>query len=152
MTDRIFKSLDLAISAAAAFDVFVNRMSSWWPLGSHAVSASEGKAAQAVTVEPRVGGAVFEIMHDGRRSDWGEVLEFEAGRRFVMSWHPGSGKDMSTRVQVVFEDLPGDGVRITLTHAGWEVWGDAAGEKRANYDAGWDVVLGVCFVKACLPG
>lgn len=147
MTDPIVKRLDLACTPAHAFDVFVNRTARWWPLGSHAVTASEGKPALAVTIEPRVGGAVYETAQDGSRHPWGEVLAFETGREIAFTWHPGGSADQATRVSVAFEDHDG-GTRVTLTHSGWEVWAGEATERRGNYDSGWDMVFGQCFAGA----
>ncbi|MCP5087049.1 MAG: hypothetical protein GY952_09645 [Rhodobacteraceae bacterium] len=143
MTDPIIKTIDLPCSASEAFDVFVHRMSSWWPLESHAVSAADGESAQSVTVEPFVSGAIYEITHDGQRKVWGEVLEFEEGHRLTSTWHPGSNENQSTRLEVVFEDLDKGGSRLTLAHSGWEIWGDQADEKRSNYSSGWKCVLGL---------
>ncbi len=148
MTDSIIKTLDVSCDAAQAFDIFVNRIAAWWPLDGHAVSAAAGKVAVAVTIEPKVGGAVFETMYDGTRTDWGEILEFEPGRKLAMTWHPGNNADNPTRVDVVFDDLLDGGSRVTLTHSGWEVWGDQAADKRGNYDKGWDFVLGERYAAA----
>lgn len=148
MPEPIVKTIDVACSAEHAFDVFVNRIARWWPLNGHAVSAAAGKAALAVTIEPHVGGAVFETMWDGSRSDWGKVLVFEPGSALAMTWHPGNNADNPTRVDVAFEDL-GDGqTRVTLTHSGWEVWGDDAAARRDSYNGGWDTVFGDCYARA----
>ncbi|WP_298932564.1 hypothetical protein [uncultured Ruegeria sp.] len=148
MTDPIVKRVTVNAAPEQAFDVFVNRIAKWWPLDGHAVSASKAKPALAVTIEPHVGGAVYETMFDGTRADWGEVLVFEAGRRLALSWHPGTNKDRPTRVEVTFESHGSAQSKVTLTHSGWEVWAGEAPEKRGGYDTGWDHVLGHCFVNA----
>lgn len=148
MTQPIIKTLVVNVTADKAFDVFVNRIANWWPLDSHAVSASHGKSALAVTVEPKVNGAIYEALFDGSRADWGRVLEFLPGQRFAMTWHPGSDADRSTRVEVVFEKQGLDRTLVTLTHSGWEIWASEATEKRGNYDRGWDHVLERCFAGA----
>lgn len=39
--------------------------------------------------------------------------------------------------------LPEDGgTRVELEHRGWERLAESGAEKRANYDTGWDFVLG----------
>ncbi len=146
MTDAIVKTIDVPCSASEAFDVFVTRIASWWPLDEHASSAADGKAAKDVTIEPRVGGAFYETRHDGTRNDWGEVLEFVEGARFATTWHPGNNRDCPTRVDVSFEDLPDGRACVTLTHSGWEIWGEKADDMRGGYNSGWDSVLG-CFVQ-----
>ena len=148
MSEPIVKEITVACSPEHAFDVFVNMIAKWWPLDGHAASAAVGKAALAATIEPHVGGAVYETMHDGSRDEWGTVLEFEPGQKLAMTWHPGNNKDNPTRVDVQFK---ADGARckVTLTHSGWEVWGDAAEERRGGYNSGWDFVFGERFAGGC---
>ena len=149
MTDPIVKRQRVNCSAGQAFEVFVSRISAWWPLEEHAASAADGKAAQAVTFEPRVGGRLYETMHDGRINEWGEVLVFEPGRRFATSWHPGNNKDEPTRLEVEFAEGEDGTCEVTLTHSGWEIWADRAAEMRENYNNGWDFVFGQRFVAGC---
>ncbi len=148
MTDPIVKTVTVNATPDRAFDVFVHRIAKWWPLDGHVVSASNGKPALAVTIEPRVGGAVYETMHDGERADWGTVLVYEDGRRLAFSWHPGTNRDKPTQVEVRFECAGADRTLVTLTHSGWEVWSTEAPAKRDGYETGWDFVLGECFVNA----
>ncbi|TCL08634.1 uncharacterized protein YndB with AHSA1/START domain [Shimia isoporae] len=148
MTEPIIKTVVVRCDAARAFEIFAQETSSWWPLGGHAVSARDNKAALAVTIEPNVGGAVYETMHDGSRADWGTVLEYVLGARLVITWHPGTKAENPTKVAVDFEDVPGGQCRVTLTHSGWERWADRAEDMRRNYDSGWDFVLGERFVSA----
>jgi uncharacterized protein YndB with AHSA1/START domain len=144
MTPPIIKTVELPCSAAYAFNVFVGQIGQWWPLDSHAASASSGQRAQDVVIEPRVGGRIIETTHDGGTDLWGEVLEVEPGARLAFSWHPGNSKDHPTRVEIVFQDGGNDICRVTLTHSGWE-----AGAKRDDYDSGWDMVFGQRFAQAC---
>ena len=140
MTDPVIKTLMVAASADRAFEVFVHRISSWWPLDGHAVSVASGKAAKSVTIEPREGGAVYETMYDGNRADWGTVLDYQPGRKLAMTWHPGTNKDNPTRLDVAFRPLDDGSCQVTLTHSGWEIWADRADDMRGSYDKGWDNV------------
>lgn len=149
ITDPVVKTIDVPCSAAEAFDVFVHHTSSWWPLSKHAVSAGAGKVAQAVTIEPQKGGAVYETMHDGTRSEWGQVLEYDPGRRLAMSWHPGTPEETATEVVVVFSAKPEGGCRVELTHSNWQAWGERASEMRGNYDGGWVHVFEECYAAQC---
>ncbi len=148
MADAIIKTVEVNCSPEHAFNVFVNRISSWWPLESHAVSASDGKAARMVTIEPFVGGAIFETKHDGARADWGQVLEIDPGFKIAVTWHPGTNTDKPTRVDVEFE-AAGEKTRVTLTHSGWEIWADEASDRIQGYTAGWGAILGDLFRPAC---
>lgn len=148
MTDAIVKSVTVTCSVEHAFNVFTSRIGAWWPLATHAVSAADGKAALAATIEPRVGGVVYETKHDGQRTDWGTVLVYDPFSSFAMTWHPGTNKDKPTRVHVEFAELDGRTV-VTLTHSGWEIWGDEAADKVQGYTQGWGIILGELFVAAC---
>lgn len=148
MSDPIVSSVTVNCSVEHAFNVFINRIGAWWPLATHAVSAADGKAALDATIEPRVGGSIFETKHDGERTDWGTVLEFEPNAKFAMTWHPGTNVNKPTRVDVEFDEIDGQTV-VTLTHSGWEIWGDEAGEKVKGYTQGWGVILGDLFAAEC---
>ena len=149
MIEPIVKTIEVACDPGVAFETFVNRIAKWWPLDGHAVSAASGKAALAVTIEPHVGGAVYETMYDGTRTDWGTVQTFNPPAGFSMTWHPGTNKDNPTHVAVAFEAVGAGQTRVTLTHSGWEAWKDRAGEMRANYNGGWVNVFETCFANAC---
>lgn len=148
MTDPIIKTVVVNAAPQQAFDIFVKRTASWWPLNRHAVSAGAGKAALGVVIETEVGGAVYEVMHDGARAKWGEVLDYEVGHHFAMSWHPGTDPDKQTRVEVKFEEHGQGQTKVTLTHSGWEVWAAEAQTKRDGYNSGWDYVFATCFADA----
>ena len=148
MTEPIIKTLDVNCSPEKAFEVFVTRIGTWWPLAGHSSSAGDGKDALDVTIEPRVGGAFFETRHDGAKDLWGEVLEYSPGEKFASTWHPGNNKDHPTRLDVVFEAAGEGGCRVTLTHSGWEAWADRAEEMRGNYNGGWDIVFGENYAGA----
>lgn len=150
MTEPVIKRVTVACGADEAFEVFVARIGVWWPKG-HSASAASGHEALDVTIEPRVGGAVYETMYDGGRNDWGEVLVYEPGALLAMTWHPGNNAECPTRVEVRFEAVA-EGTLVELTHSGWDIWGAAADEKRGMYDGGWEFVLGERFAAACSGG
>lgn len=141
MTDPIVKTIEVPCSAARAFEVFVHKIAAWWPLDRHSVSAGAGQAARSVTIEPHVGGAVYEVMADGARAEWGRVLVFDDGVGLRMTWHPGNPVDKATQLDLRFVEQAPDRTLVTLTHSGWTVWGDEARDKHQNYTHGWDVVL-----------
>ena len=148
MTNPVIKDVKVGCDAQTAFDVFVNKTTTWWPLAAHSVSAGAGKAARAVIIEPNLGGAVYEIKFDGSRAEWGEVTAFEPGVYLALTWHPGTNTDSPTKVEVRFEDVA-DGARVTLTHSGWEVWAEKADDMRNGYNSGWVRVFEELFAGAC---
>lgn len=149
MVEPIIKTIVVASDADLALEIFVTRMADWWPLDGHSSSASDGNAALSVTAEPMVGGALFETRHDGTRDEWGKILEYEPGKRIATTWHPGNNKDAPTLLEVDFRDAGKGRCQVTLTHSGWDAWGDRAREMRENYDKGWEFVFGDRYVAGC---
>lgn len=140
-SDRIApvrKSITVPWKPAVAFRRFTDGIAQWWPLTSHGVS---GSAEAGVTFEGRVGGRVYETAPDGTEHLWGTVTEWDPPRRVVFTWHPGRPVDTRQEVEVTFQPA-GEGSRIDLVHSGWEHLGERAAGIRANYDTGWDLVLG----------
>lgn len=149
MTDPIVKTIEVACSPALAFDVFTRRIRTWWPLDSKSASASSGKAAQDLTIDPHVGGVVCEVKHDGSKDIWGEVLAYDDPHLFAMTWHPGTNEGHPTEVRVEFEAAGPDRCKVTLTHKGWEIWAEKAAEMRENYNGGWAGLLDQFYSNAC---
>jgi uncharacterized protein YndB with AHSA1/START domain len=130
----IRKTIVVAASPETAFETFTRRMSAWWPTGSHRVFED----GSSVVFEEQVGGRVYERAANGDEADWADVIAWEPPQRFVLRWRVNP-KRGPTEVEVRFSP-EGNGTRVELEHRGWDEIGDAAG--RANYDPGWDVVLG----------
>lgn len=140
----VVKSIEVQRVTADAFRVFVHEMDKWWPLGAHALSPENGTKAVAIEVEPVVGGRVIERAEDGRVFHWGDVLAYEPGRRFAMTWQLGRAREKSGQVDVRFEALTATSCRVTLTHSGWERADDGA-RLREGYNAGWAGVFEGAF-------
>jgi len=126
-TDAIRKTVLVDFAPAEAFELFTDRIASWWPVGTHSYS---GEDVTDVVLEPGVGGRLYEVTAAGEQ-DWGHVLEWEPPSRFLLAWQIRQG----TEVEVRFLS-EGPGTRVELEHRGF-----GAGEGRENYDRGWDIVL-----------
>jgi len=148
MVEPIRRTIEVRCDPATAFAVFTERMAAWWPLDRNSVSAMSGAAARSVTIEPHVGGSVYEIAADGSRQDWATVRTFEPGRRLVLAWHVMAPPDQATEVEVRFVPS-GGGTRVELEHRGWEILGAEAEVRRGHYDGGWARVFDDCFARAC---
>jgi uncharacterized protein YndB with AHSA1/START domain len=122
---------------ALAFEVFVDGMGTWWPVASHSLGA--GRIVD-VAVGHHAGGLVEEVWDDGTRKPWAEVLAFDPPSRLLLAWNPTDDPDerVPSTVEVTFE-ARGSETLVTVTHTGWEHWGEQA---RESYDEGWPVVLG----------
>jgi hypothetical protein len=136
----IVKSLEVRRSAHDAFRIFTEEITAWWPIKTHnrGVTA-RGEITVRVTIEPRVGGRVYETLQDGRELDWGVVTAFEPGALFAMQWN--IGRPQSTDVSVRFEALSAESCRVTLTHENWERLGGEGAKQRDNYANGWVAVF-----------
>lgn len=141
----VVKTLELRRSAADAFRIYVHEAARWWPLDTHALSPENNTKAIDHVVEPRVGGRVYEIAQDGRKFDWGEVLAYEPGRRFSMTWQLGRAREKSGEVDVRFEPLGPESCRVTLVHSHWERMGEEGPKFRDGYNSGWESVFGERF-------
>ncbi|HSN72593.1 MAG TPA: hypothetical protein VLT59_13850 [Steroidobacteraceae bacterium] len=139
----IVKSIEVERSADEAFRIFTQEMTSWWPLASHSRARdADGEASIAVTIEPRIGGRVFETLNTGAQRDGGQVLAWEPGARFALLWQMGRSREEATEVEVRFETITDATCRVTLTHSHWERLGERGSELRGQYEGGWDFVFG----------
>jgi uncharacterized protein YndB with AHSA1/START domain len=134
----VVKSVTVALPLEAAFRLFTDDASRWWPLTTHSVF---GDAAASCRLEGQVGGRFYEVHRDGtQQAEWGRVLAWEPPRRVLFSFYPGRNPDTAQQVEVLFQP-DAAGTRITLTHHGWEQLGQASEKLRAGYDEGWAFVL-----------
>lgn len=133
----VVRSVEVAADIDKAFRVFTERIGEWWPLDTHSIF--QGRASNCV-IEPRAGGRVYEVSVDGDEASWGEVLEFDPPKTFVLAWKPNTRPTPPTRVQVTFT-ARGDLTQVELVHTAWEVLGEEAEEARAGYDEGWTPTL-----------
>lgn len=148
----VVKTLELQRSAADAFRIYVHEAAKWWPLATHALSPENNTTAIDHIVEPRIGGRVYEVAEDGRTFDWGEVLAYEPGRRFAMTWQLGQPREQSGEVEVRFEPRGPDACLVTLTHTGWERMGERGAQMREGYAMGWASVFGDRFADYARDG
>jgi uncharacterized protein YndB with AHSA1/START domain len=138
-------SVTVPIEPAAAFELFAERFSDWWPHESHHILDAEGATG---ILEPRRGGRLFERAADGSEYDWGRVTACEPPGRLVIAWQldpewrfdPDPAK--ATEVEVTFEGT-GDGTLVTLEHRGFEVHAGAGSRMRDSVDSsgGWPELL-----------
>lgn len=141
MTEPIRMSATVPLSPADAFDLFTQRLHTWWPLATHGIFESDNETC---VFEPRAGGRIVERSRNGEESVWAEVLEYERPHRFLVSWHPGGSS--ATIVAVTFTPSD-DGTYVELEHRGWEVFAESD-QTRADYANGWPFVFGQHFIEA----
>jgi uncharacterized protein YndB with AHSA1/START domain len=112
----------VAVTPAAAFDVFTKEIGAWWRRDPR-YQFTPGRPG-TLRFEPGVGGRLVQVDDaTGRESfEVGRVLAWEPGARVVfefrgMSFRPGE----TTEVEVTFAPEAG-GTRLTLQHRGWGVF------------------------------
>jgi uncharacterized protein YndB with AHSA1/START domain len=139
------KSVTVKASAERAFEVFTAGFDSWWPRSHHIGKLPMKRAV----LEGRVGGRCYSEQTDGTECDWGEILQWEPPKRFLMAWkitaqwqyEPDVAK--SSEVEVRFTPQADGSTRVDLEHrnfarvgAGWE-----AMREMVNADGGWGGLL-----------
>ena len=127
----INKTITVDASQRTAFETFTRQIGSWWPR-SHTIFKEGG---EGIVFDEQVGGRVYERNAAGDEGDWADVLAWEPHDRFVLRWRVNPDRG-ATELEVRFT-AEGDSTRVDLEHRGWD---DPEG--RANYDPGWDDVLG----------
>ncbi len=137
----IVKTVEVGRGPEDAFALFAD-LQRWWPREKHSLSAMiEKKPAAQVTLEPKVGGRVFETTPGGEELPWGEVTAFEPGRRLAFTWRVGKPVEQSTFVEIRFDSLKSGRTRVELTHTGWDAIADDPQAARDDYDGGWVGVM-----------
>ena len=129
------KTVTVDCSVEEAFRIFTADATSWWPVENHSLHGT----VKEIVFEPHEGGEVYEVSETGERGHWATVLAWEPPGRLVLAWEVSPGV-RGTEVEIRFEP-DGEQTRTELEHRGWEL-ADGATEKRDNYDAGWEFVLG----------
>ena len=135
------KSITVKASAKRAFEVFTAGFDSWWPRSHHIGNAPLKRAI----LEGRVGGRCYSEQTDGTECDWGEILEWEPPKRFLMAWKITSQwkylpeLEKSSEVEVRFTPQGDGSTRVDLEHrnfarmgAGWESM-----REMVNSEGGW---------------
>lgn len=146
----IQKKLQLPCATSIAFDVFVNLMPDWWPVETHSLSAKHGEVPLSLSVTTGRFGRITEIDHEGNAHIWGSFQQYYKPHQLAINWHVGVGVDRATCIKIGFNLRTGSSTEVTLVHSGWSTFGEDAASMRAQYDIGWDHVLGTCYKNACL--
>lgn len=147
MIPDIRKDIIVPTTPARAFEVFWSDIEIWWPLHSHSLSGMEGKVARGLRFDPRLGGAITEMLADGGEARWGVVTDWQPGKAMEFTWQLRRPQAQATRVRVTFAATEA-GTRVTLVHSGWEALGDEGAQNRENYNTGWEAVFMSAFGKA----
>jgi uncharacterized protein YndB with AHSA1/START domain len=136
MTEPLVITFEVQCVSEHAFEVWTTRITTWWP-ADHSISGQP----EAIVLEPRVGGRLYERSVDGTEHDWGEVTHWEPPRRLAYRWHLGRDPQSATTVDIRFEDLGPTRARVVIKHQGWERLGADAEHWRDRNRVGWETLL-----------
>ena len=133
----IRKSVSIPLGLEQAFELFTDGVDTWWPAATHSIHKD---AVAEVVLEQRVGGELYERSSSGEKAHWATVVAWEPPHRLVLEWKVNPLAP-ATEVTVRFA-AEGEDTRVDLEHGGWEGYGEEAADEAAEYDSGWDIVLG----------
>jgi uncharacterized protein YndB with AHSA1/START domain len=132
------KTVTVAASLERAFEVFTEKIATWWPLERHSLGKSKTKD---VVLEGREGGRVYEVIDGGEEGYWATVTAWEPPRRLALSWKVNPNAAAPTEIEVRFTP-EGEHTRVDLVHTGFERLGEDAQEGSKSYSEGWQFILG----------
>ena len=122
------KSVTVAASPDDCFRVFTERPADWWP-PSHVLVKKE---RAGLAFEPGVGGRYYEWDVDGTEIAWGRILEWEPGRRLVMTWRIDGNwqsipdDERASEIEVDFEPVDAGHTKVSLAHVKLHRHGEGA--------------------------
>ena len=141
--ESIRREIVVPVSAERAFDFFTARMTSWWPSDHHIGSAP----IEEIVIEPHEGGRWYTRHMDGSETSTGHVVEWEPGKRFVVTWQIGADwkyhVDLRTTIDVRFVEEAPDRTRVLLEHRDLDAFGPDAERMREQFDqpGAWQTTL-----------
>ncbi|OWY62286.1 hypothetical protein B7486_59250 [cyanobacterium TDX16] len=127
---------EVRCSPEHAFRTWTERFGTWWPKG-HSVSGDP----EAVVLEARPGGRIYERTTAGDEVQWGEITAWEPPRSLSYLWHIRRDRADATDVRIDFVSDGQGGARIEVTHTGWERLGAEAQTWRDANAGGWDSLI-----------
>lgn len=144
-TEAVTHSVLVPLDQDAAFELFADRFTEWWPKDSHHIADS---AAADAFLEPREGGRWYERSEEGSECEWGHVKEIDRPNRILLAWQLtpewrfDPDESRATEVEVTFNS-EANGTRVTLEHRGFEVHGEAGVGMRESVssEGGWSQLL-----------
>jgi uncharacterized protein YndB with AHSA1/START domain len=128
-----------------AFEVFVDRLSSWWP---REYTWAKDKLAE-IGIEPQYEGRCYERSKDGTESQWGTVLTVARPEHIVFAWQINADRSaepnvaLASRVDIRFTSIDADTTSIVLVHRDFPRHGPGWQNYRANMASknGWPRIL-----------
>ena len=137
------QSIQIAASPEKVFRAYVERINDWWPWqgkNNRYSWAPEGIEPSEIHFVPKLGGRYYERFKDGSEFVIGHITQYEPPHKLAFSW---AGRDWPPG-ESLFElsfDANDDGTQLTLTHSGFEIFGEEAAEMVQGYTMGSAEIL-----------
>lgn len=147
-TDIVTKSVHVRVPVDVAWRVFTEEMHRWWPLATHSLAAEHDATPDAMVLEGRVGGRLYETLGGDQRT-WGTIMTWDPPSELAVDWTVHADAELATRWTATFSPEDG-GTRVDLVHVGFAALGADAERTRASYggDDGWTAVLAAYVIAA----
>jgi hypothetical protein len=154
MLDPIIRTIEVPCDQQKAFEVFLNGMDTWWPLGKFTISAMRGAPARAIRIETKLGGKIVEIASDGTEYSWGTIKSYDPPGFVSMDFHiaPPGDETANARslLEIRFTALGNKRTRVVLTQSNWEAFGKMAVHLRdGGYGQAWGAIFEGAYKAAC---
>jgi uncharacterized protein YndB with AHSA1/START domain len=128
-----------------AFEVFVERLGSWWP---REYTWAKDNLAE-IGIEPKYEGKCYERSKDGAETLWGTVLTVARPEHIVFAWQINADRSaepniaLASRVDVRFAPAGSEKTSIVLVHRDFPRHGAGWQKYRSNMagKSGWPRIL-----------
>jgi uncharacterized protein YndB with AHSA1/START domain len=139
----IERTVDVPIERA--FEIFVDRLGSWWP---REYTWAKDNLAE-IAIEPKVDGHCIEKSKDGSTAIFGTVLTFARPHHIVFTWQvdvdrsPVENLALASRVDVRFTSPTPETTDVLLVHRDFPRHGQGWQKYRSNMasKSGWPKLL-----------
>lgn len=139
----IIRSVLLPITPHAAFKLFTEQITAWWP------AERRHTDDPASTLHLFADGRFFERASDGREIELGRVIEWLSPHRIVLDFYIATGPTHPTKVEIQFT-ADGSGTRVTIIHAPTPKSESLWNERAPRYERSWEMVLAALLTAATI--
>jgi hypothetical protein len=130
----IVKSVLLPLAPTAAFALFTQKISVWWPVDRRHTQDPHSDICLLET------GRFYECARDGREIELGHVRSWNPPNHIVLDFFIGTGPETPTEVEVAFAAQE-NGTLVTVIHrpkpSSEALWA----ERAPRYERSWELVL-----------
>ena len=141
----ITKKVHVPVPKKLAFDLFVNRLTNWWP---KEYTWSQNKLVE-ITIDVEPDGLCTETGPFGFRCDWGRITSISRNDTISLKWQispqrvPVPDPDQASDLIIHFNEPPEGGTDVHLQHLHFERHGEGSEAYATAMDSekGWDYIL-----------